>query len=59
MGSRPSISDSSIVLATVGLLTSLLVLQVAGVAKFVRDVAPWERVFVCEVADYSDLCGTR
>ena len=59
MSSRPSISDSSIVLATVGLLTSLLVLQVAGVAKFVRDVAPWERVFVCEVADYSDLCGTR
>ena len=59
MSSRPSIGDSSIVLATVGLLTSLLVLQVAGVAKFVRDVAPWERVLVCEVADNSNLSGTR
>ena len=59
MSSRPGVGDSGIVLATVSLLTSLLVLQVAGVAKFVRDVAPWERVLVCEVADNSNLSGTR
>ena len=35
---------------------ALLVLLVRGVAELVSDVAPWEGVLLCKVADHGDLC---